>query len=222
MADSLDSLVPLQASSSPSEHIAAQLRERIIDGTFDFGEHLYEAHLAARFNVSRGPVREAVQRLVQEGFLVSNRNRGTSVVEFSHADVMDIYRARLAIEREAARVLFEAGTSTVIDKLDAIYLRMTEALTEQRWSDLARHDIAFHQTIVDAAGSPRLSKMFSTLAGHTLLCVRRYNSVWNSDIKEQHGHLRDLLEAGDATAYLEEIDSHLLTASRRFTGALES
>jgi DNA-binding FadR family transcriptional regulator len=57
-----------------------------------------------------GPVREAVQRLVREGLLVSTRNRGTSVVDLGPEDIEDVYTARAAIEREAGRLVLRGDT----------------------------------------------------------------------------------------------------------------
>ncbi|CAM2737807.1 GntR family transcriptional regulator [Skermania piniformis] len=58
--------------------ISGQLRERILDGSHRPGEQLSEARIAGQQRVSRGPVREAFQRLAQEGLLVSQRNRACS------------------------------------------------------------------------------------------------------------------------------------------------
>ena len=65
--------------------IADQLRERIIDGSFGPGDQINEAQVANQLNVSRGPVREALKRLVQEGLLIGHPNRGVFVRESSAA-----------------------------------------------------------------------------------------------------------------------------------------
>ncbi|MGB3662374.1 GntR family transcriptional regulator, partial [Mycolicibacter algericus] len=91
---------PLSRPSTP-ELIAERLREAITRGRLTPGQQLGEASLAAQFEVSRGPLREAMQRLVAEGLLRSERNRGIFVVELSDDDVRDVYQARKAIERAA-------------------------------------------------------------------------------------------------------------------------
>ncbi|MEO6492457.1 MAG: GntR family transcriptional regulator, partial [Ilumatobacteraceae bacterium] len=85
--------------------IADQIRDRIIDGSYTPGEQINEANVAAELGISRGPVREALQRLNQEGLLISYRNRGVFVVELSVDDVAEIYEARAAIEVGAAWTL---------------------------------------------------------------------------------------------------------------------
>jgi DNA-binding GntR family transcriptional regulator len=203
--------------------IAEYLRDRILDGTFPPSTNINEVQLASQLDISRGPVREAVQRLVQEGLLVSTRNRGTSVVELGPEDIEDVYKARAAIEREAGRLVLQEGTSELIPQLDAVLARMLQALENDKWHDVATADLTFHQTIVQATHSPRLERMFSTLAAETLLCLQQFHHVFErkETILEQHRRLRDLLEAGNEEGYLAEIEWHLknsivtLEAARR-------
>jgi DNA-binding GntR family transcriptional regulator len=191
--------------------IAEYLRDRILDGSLAPSTSINETHLASQLEIGRSPVREAVQRLVQEGLLVSTRNRGTSVVELAPEDMEDVYMARRAIEREAARLVLRDDTTGLTAQLDAVIGDMSQALEQDKWHDVATADVKFHQTIVQAAGSPRLERMFSTPAAETLLCVRQFQYVFErkESILAQHRRLRDLIEAGDEEAYLAEIDRHL-------------
>ncbi|MGH3478799.1 MAG: GntR family transcriptional regulator, partial [Nocardioidaceae bacterium] len=93
---------------STSSVIARQLRNAIIHGSIPPGAQLGEAELAGRLGVSRGPLREAMQRLVQEGLLRSEPNRGLFVIELTDDDVYDIYLARTAIERGAVAAILDA------------------------------------------------------------------------------------------------------------------
>jgi DNA-binding GntR family transcriptional regulator len=191
--------------------ISEYLRDRILDGTFEPSTSINEVQLAARLEISRGPVREAVQRLVQEGLLVSTRNRGTSVVDLGPEDIEDVYTARAAIEREAGRLVLRGDTTQLSAELKAVLDSMFQALQNNKWQDVAIADLKFHQTIVQATGSPRLKRMFSTLAAETLLCVRQFQHVFErkETILEQHRRLHDFIEAGDEEGYLAEIEWHL-------------
>ena len=94
-------LQPLSQQSTP-ELIADQLRVKILDGTFPPHHQLAEVELAKQLQVSRGPVREAMQRLIQEGLVRSERNRGVFVIEMDADDARDVYVARGAVEKAAA------------------------------------------------------------------------------------------------------------------------
>jgi DNA-binding GntR family transcriptional regulator len=194
-----------------SDLIAEYLRDRILDGTFGPSSNINEVQLAAHLNISRGPVREAVQRLVQEGLLVSTRNRGTSVVDLGPEDIEDIYKARAAIEREAGRLVLQGDTAALAAELNSVLERMHDALENDKWQDVATADLRFHQTIVKATRSPRLDRMFSTLAAETLLCVQQFQNVFErkETILEQHRRLHDFIKAGDEEGYLAEIEWHL-------------
>ena len=87
---------------STSDHISDDLRQMIIEGQLVPGEQLGEARIAELLGVSRAPVREALQQLVQEKLLVAARNKGVSVVNFTATDIWEIYDARYAIESHAA------------------------------------------------------------------------------------------------------------------------
>lgn len=160
------SISPIK-SESTAALIARKLREMISDGSFAPGQQLFEVELAKRFGVSRGILREAMQRLTQEGLLISRPNRGVFVAEFGPAEVFDIYTARLAVERAAClKVIDVLGAGEQLaDQLDALTDRL-EGLLAGEASDyeLLSLDIEFHECMVRAAKSTRLSRMHATLA----------------------------------------------------------
>lgn len=198
-------------SKVTADLIAEYLRERILDGTYAPSTNINEVQLAAHLNISRGPLREAVQRLVQEGLLLCTRNYGTSVVDLGTEDIEDIYKARVAIEVEAGRLVLQEDTDELAAELNTILQRMHNALEEDRWQDVAAEDVNFHQTIVQATRSPRLARMFSTLAAETLLCIRQFRHIHGckETVLEQHRRLQELIRAGDQSGYLAEIEWHL-------------
>ena len=104
---------------STVEYIADELRDAIMAGRLEPGEQLGEADLARRFEVSRGPLREAMQRLVSEGLLHAITNRGVFVTELTLEDVLDVYRTRSVIERGALEVVLDrARREETADELD--------------------------------------------------------------------------------------------------------
>jgi DNA-binding GntR family transcriptional regulator len=224
---SLENGTAMFQSKVTANLIADYLRDRILDGTFAPSTSINEVQLAAQLEISRGPVREAVQRLVQEGLLVSTRNRGTSVVDLGPEDIEDVYTARAAIEREAGRLILRSDTTELIAQLKLVLERMSAAVEQDKWNDVVTADLKFHETIVAATGSPRLERMFSTLAAETLLCLREFQDVFErkETMLELHQRLLDLIQAGDETDYLAEIEWHLknstvtLEAARRKRGS---
>jgi DNA-binding GntR family transcriptional regulator len=207
----VENMVPLSLRGT-SAVIADQLRERILDGSFAPGEQISEVQLAARLGMSRGPVREAVQRLAQEGLLVSHRNRGVFVVDLDVSDIDDVYRGRRAVEKEAACTVYERGIPDgLVERLEGILRNIALYMNAGDWAKLAREDLRFHETMVGAAQSSRLSRMFSTLAAETMLCMSAFDDryIRPPTALEEHRRLLDRLLGGDLAAMLAEIDRHL-------------
>jgi DNA-binding GntR family transcriptional regulator len=220
----VDNIVP-PALRGTSVLIADQLRERILDGSFAPGEQISEVQLAARLGMSRGPVREAVQRLAQEGLLVSQRNRGVFVVDLDVSDIEDVYRGRRAVEKEAASTVYERGIPDgLVERLQGILRNIELYMNAGDWPKLAREDLHFHETMVEAAQSPRLSRMFSTLAAETMLCMSAFDDryIRPPTAVEEHQRLLDRLLGGDLAAMLAEIDRHMGDAVDSLTRARRS
>src|SRR5260370_35076511 len=87
-----DVLEPLRRDSTP-ERIAAQLRSGIVTGRLAPGQALREVEIARQLGVSRGPVREAFQRLIQEGLLEAHPARGGFVPQLGAGAIAGLYRA---------------------------------------------------------------------------------------------------------------------------------
>jgi DNA-binding GntR family transcriptional regulator len=217
----VDNMVPLPLRVT-SAVIAEQLRERILDGSFAPGEQISELQLAAKLQMSRGPVREAVQRLAQEGLLVNHRNRGVFVIELEVGDIEDVYRGRRAIEKEAASTVYERGIPAALaDRLQEILQNIAQYMNAGDWKKLAREDLHFHETMVEAAQSPRLSRMFSTLAAETMLCMSAFDDryIRPPTAVEEHQRLLDRLLGGDLPEMLAEIDRHMSDAVESLSSA---
>ncbi|HIY64790.1 MAG TPA: GntR family transcriptional regulator [Candidatus Agrococcus pullicola] len=202
------------ASRPTSVIIADQIRERIIDGSFQSGEQINEAQVATQLNVSRGPVREALNRLVQEGLLVSRPNRGNFVRETTEHDIAEVYEAREVIECAAAESIIRQGAETLRrtgQELREFIPLMQEAIAAEDWTRLSRVDIEFHTHLVRAGGNTRLDRAYATLATEALICMTHLEQAYPDIDKVVPGHTRiiELLEAGDMEAVHLELHSHL-------------
>lgn len=191
--------------------ITAQVRDRILDGTYAPGTQMNEVELATRFATSRGPVREALQRLVQDGLLLSAPHKGITVRALTAADLNDLYFARSALERAAVLRLTERGApAALLVALDQDIARMALAVEEQQWVDASVADLGFHRHLVDAAGSERLSAMYASLADQTRLGLNIVLATYEgrTDLVDEHVELMNLLGAGDRPGLLAALDRH--------------
>lgn len=187
------------------------VRARIIDGTFAPGRQLTETQLAEQLHVSRGPVREAFQRLIQEGLLVSQPHRGVFVTTLEDEDVEDLHLARRAIEREAARQILRSNDSAAVQRLAELVKEMASAAKAGGWEAVADVDLRFHETLVEAAGSPRLSRMYATLLVETRLGLAGLGREYPEPrtVVAEHRALVKALRSGSEDQVFMQIDAHL-------------
>jgi DNA-binding GntR family transcriptional regulator len=202
--------------------IADQLREQIVQGVFTPGEQINESVLAAQLNTSRGPVREALQRLCQEGILVSRRNRGVFVLELTTKDVKEIYAVRQAVESTAADALLDAGPKPVKETcqaLKSIIKDMAKQVAVSDWQAIARLDMQFHTTFVAGTANTRLIRIYETLAAESRMCILNLAVSYPriDALVQEHQTLLDLLEAGDREELHKAIARHMQKAVEDLT-----
>ena len=217
-------LTPIDARNT-SMVIADQIRDRIIDGSYSPGEQINEANVAAELEISRGPVREALQRLNQEGLLISFRNRGVFVVELSSDDVTEIYESRAAIEVGAAWTLVHGDRGRLItaaDELNAIVMQMQPFIDRADWRGLAERDLAFHTALVAATRNSRMSRMYATLAAEARICMANLETAYYRPeaLVEEHQLIVDLLLGDDWDALERGVHEHMDTAIHDLTRAM--
>ncbi len=104
------------------------LRGAILSGEFEPGETVTETALAVRFGVSRGPMREAMRHLMDEGLLVTVPYTGTHVLQLTSADIDDIYSMRICLEVFAFEQIWERRDDTFREALMARHAALTEAI----------------------------------------------------------------------------------------------
>lgn len=197
--------------------ITRQLREGIMYGHIAPGSQLSEAALASQFGVSRGPLREAMQRLVQEGLVRAEPNRGLFVKELDPEEIRDLYVARIAIESAAGRAIIKNDDGEAVAALRDAYDAMQAAAEAGDLDKLSDADLHFHEMLVGAAGSPRLQRMHETLMVETRMCLTALQGTYQDpeDQVAEHRRIAEAIAAGDAAELVEAIESHMEEALDR-------
>jgi DNA-binding GntR family transcriptional regulator/maleate cis-trans isomerase len=215
-------LEPVQRRST-AEIVADQLRLAVMHGSLPPGSQMGEAELAARLGVSRGPLREAMQRLVQEGLLRSEPHRGVFVTALDVEDVRDIYLARLAVERAACERIVREHRVEAVAELTAVQARIVAAANEGDPVALSDADQEFHETLVRASRSPRLQRMARTLLVEKRMCLNALQDKYPTDTQalvDEHARLVEAIESGDEALLLSRLEAHMNDALRRLDGFL--
>lgn len=186
-------LEPVVQESTPAI-LARKLRNAIANGDFAPGVQLAEAEIANKLGVSRGPLREAMQRLTQEGLLISHRNRGLFVVSMEKTDFEDMYLARTAVERAAIGRLAELDATASADALLDVVQQMEDCAGDPNGARMVEADMRFHERLVLLSGSPRLRRIHKTLLTETKMCMRAPQGTYGSADQRIVEH-RDIAEA---------------------------
>jgi DNA-binding GntR family transcriptional regulator len=219
---------PIMLEGRPTaELIADQLREHIVLGKFRPGQQINESVLATQLKTSRGPVREALQRLCQEGILVSRRNRGVFVLELSEKDIREIYDVREAVETACAHILLAGGRPMVkktAHSLKGIIARMAKNVASADWQALAKLDMDFHTAFVAGTGNSRMIRIYETLAAESRMCILDLELAYPrvDVLVTEHQKLLDLLEAGDGAALQLAIRTHMQGAVEDLNASREA
>jgi DNA-binding GntR family transcriptional regulator len=214
--DGGDGLAAPKGSSDArlADSIRERLREAILKGEAAPGEHLREVEIAARYDVSRGPVREALLQLEREGLVLLRRNRGAVVARLSRSDLDEVYSLRLALERlavvEAVRHGTEADFATLDDVLHEFRgTTSSQPLTEQEAAD---QDVRFHDAVYRAAHHERLYVAWSSIRSQVYVLLLGRN-VAGPDFREDtyfgHLELAYLIRARAEERVVNAIEGHL-------------
>lgn len=224
-ASAKPSFRPIRQEST-SALIARTLRDSIARGRFTPGQQLLEQELSRQFGVSRGLLREAMQRLTQQGLLVSRPNRGVFVAEYGPDEVFDIYTARLAIERAACLKVIDVtgGEVELAAALDALTDELEVLIAEEGDGDeLVALDIGFHERMVAEAASPRLSRMYETLATESRMCVAAFegNAYPLPERIAEHRGIAEAIRNGDVPLLHRLLAEHMDHAIALITARMQ-
>ena len=175
--------------------VAAALRDQLLDGALAPGEVLRDTVLADEFGVARPTVRAAVQLLVNDGLVTRDRGRSARVPVFAPADIADLYDARAAVE-VAAVDLIERNAPPSLRNLGDSLGRLQALGPHAAWRHVVDADVDFHESLVIAAASPRLLRLFHGLANETRLVIALQRELYESvdDLVSEHRRILDALK----------------------------
>lgn len=220
----MNDLSPVQLKTLGNE-VANRLRKAIRTGEIPLGTRLVERELAERLGVSRIPVREAIQQLVEEGLVQKTPHRGTFVHSPTRNEIEEISSLRVllecfVIERVIANWLPEHET-----RLRQIVRRMRLAATESDIQGLFEQDYLFHNALWEIADHALLLEVVSGLRARinrflgeatALLPPSQLDMHINS-----HDHLIDIIHNGNVDEAKAEITKHVLGAKTRILTYLD-
>lgn len=214
----------VQRPVSLGSQVADILRQRIVRGDLPPGHRLTEEGLAEEFQVSRGPIRDAITLLTFETLVTTHRPRGIYIVGFSADDAEQLYSLREALESLALRRAMRVTDDDRWAPMWACAERMRTAADRRDPAAFSAADLEFHTQIYALANHPRLASAWQqympTFAALLDVTIRHDADLHES--AEAHVHLYEAMRSGDVDVALTVLSSHLDGAEQRMRLELAS
>jgi DNA-binding GntR family transcriptional regulator len=160
-----DSSLPPIRTVGLRMQVANALRDAIYSGALKAGEPLPEVALAARLNVSRGPLREAILTLEREGLVVIHPNRGATVRDLSPRELVEIMTLRHHLEGWALELAAQRIDKPTLGKLHTVFEQMMAAANDGNVREFTRLDMQFHRLFWEATDHQLLVQELQRVAG---------------------------------------------------------
>lgn len=154
----------LNKSVESKQYVAYQLlREDILNNVYPDGTELTEWKLCEKYNVSRSPIRNALQQLAHEGLLNLIPGKGATVIAFTIEDILEVYDLIEIMQIYAAHMLESRLTHETLTKLQDILTAMQQSCEQDNLAESARWDQEFHSFLISSASNRRLETMYQQL-----------------------------------------------------------
>ena len=181
------------------EQVTDRLREEVLLGKFEPGEALREIPLAERFRVSRGPIRDALLQLSQEGLLESVPNRGVRVGKIWDEKLVPVMaKVRFDLECFAVSELVVNQPEDFFSKLNRNLRLFKLACEDKDMPAVVQLDLQFHRLMLRECGHAGLESVWLPLMGGVRLPYSRHGLLTESFF--EHQQIADALERGDLKA----------------------
>jgi DNA-binding GntR family transcriptional regulator len=203
----------IDRGASLSDQATRLVRQRILEGVYRPGERLIEVEMAAAFQISRAPLREALRSLAQEGIVMHRPNKGFYVPAITVDDARSLYEFRQALETSAARWAATRASEAEITVIRGM-LEMTDKVFK-KGEDAYPQDLDFHLALTRAAHSPLIEQRAQEISRQ--LQVLRQRSGYSHDraraAYEEHVAIAKAIADHDPDEAERAIRAHLERSS---------
>ncbi len=218
-----DATLDFVRQHSLTSALKTELERLIFDGSIKAGERINESTLAAQFKTSRGPLREALQALGEQGLISFARNRGAFVRRIELNEAEELYDLRAALDDEVARKLAGRLTDEQATYLDALLREMDG---DVKANDIARYyvnNLKFHDVLVQYAGNRRLADIYRRVIKELHLFRLQGLYAGGAAVSNvEHRHILKAIKAGDADGAGQAMRSHIEAARVRMRKAVKA
>lgn len=193
------------------------IKQRILNGGYAAGSYVREAAIGEELDYSRTPIREALRRLVSDGWVEAIPHHGARVVGWTQHDVEEVFELRVLLEpqvvRRATKRISEAQLSTLSRFADQMEI-LCQQDDERAVDEIAVLNNQFHAELVTAADSPRLQRLLETIV-QVPVSRRSFHHYTREELLGSMQHHREIIRAlqhGDGEWAAAIMRAHILAA----------
>ena len=197
--------------------VAREVERMILAGELSVGERVNESALAARFRVSRGPVREALRGLEESGLLRLEKNRGVFVREISLGEADEIYDLREALDELVGRRLAKRFEEPARTAVHALLAQMDQAAAQGDAASYHMLNLRFHDTLVEATGNAKLIATYRRLIKELhLFRLKGLTAGGGLPVSnDEHRAIVKAIEAGETDVAGKRMRDHVRASRKR-------
>jgi DNA-binding GntR family transcriptional regulator len=201
-----------RGTTTVADFAEGELRAMVLSGDLVPGVRVNEVTIAAELGISRGPLREAIQRLASEGLLTVVRHKGAYVRSVDDQELEELYQLRILLETFAVRATIRKAGDDELAELSRLVARTKEALDQ----DAAGYpeELDFHSELVAMAGLPVLQRAARDVL--STIHLARARSAHDPDRAkvafDEHCRILDAVIARDTQLATRLLEEHLWTS----------
>lgn len=189
------------------------IRDAILTSEISPGSQINQAVLADEFGISRGPLREALSLLEEEGLVVNIPYRGTFVAKLDIQVIEDTYSLREVLELFAVERAIARRTPEQLAVLRSIFDAMNQASSMEHIREFYREDLAFHRQLNSMAGHDLLMEMWKMIEANVqrgiFFGTFKFQVYTTCELIEEHRRILEAVEAGDVETAKRAISLHI-------------
>lgn len=198
-----------------TDQVTEDLRARILSGDFPAGFQLRQDAIAGEYNVSRIPVREALQRLDAEGLVTFQPHKGAIVSQLSIDEIEELFEVRKLLECELLRHAVPRLTPADLKSVEDILLVYDEAFRSgdvAKWGELNRE---FHDRLYRASNRPKTLEIIRMIGNNTVRFTQAQLALSGATdrAEREHHQIFEACKAGNTEEAVELLAEHIQSSA---------
>ncbi len=193
------------------QNAVLEINKLIIEGRIKLGERLNEVELAELLSMSRGPIRESLKILYDQGLLIYKPRKGMYVTQLTREDIKEIYDIQISLEKSAIELGFENVNERHLKRLWEIVHEFEENAHFEKRAFLVELDSKFHREIINLPKYKRLTKAWESNNNLITLAFAKifeFGTETEDNLVEKHTELVEAIEEKNLEKYIKALTIH--------------